>query len=120
MIERIVLPQNSEALAFRICEKVTKEEYLDVVRPAAEEAFSGDKKIPLFIEVEPGTSFEVAALFEDSFVALKFHGKISRAAFVADEAWIKNTVSVVKTVLRVDAQTFPHEQRLDAIQWVTQ
>src|SRR3974390_3232667 len=97
-------------IGFEVTEKVTAEDFRDVVLPAIEEAAkTGEVRfavvIPEFHGMTPG------ALWADLKVAFENFRKWKRIALVTDIEWMHHMLSVFGWMTPGDVKYFPSSQR---------
>jgi hypothetical protein len=106
-------------VGFEVTDKVTAEDFRDVVLPAIEKAAeSGEVRyvtvIPEFHGMTPG------AVWEDLKVAFETFRKWKRIAVITDLEWIHHMTALFGWMTPGDVKTFPMSEREEAIAWVAE
>jgi len=120
MIEKIPdLPDN--ALGFTAKGVVTATDYESVIIPAVEELFTHRKKIRFLYHLgEDFTSFEVAAMWDDTKLGLKHFTGWERMAVVSDVEWIRTGIKIFGLGIPGDIRVFHNSKLAEAIQWISE
>jgi hypothetical protein len=106
-------------IGFEVSEKVTAEDFRDVVLPAVEKAAqSGEVRfviiVPEFHGMTPG------ALWQDLRVAFENFRKWKRIALVTDIEWMHQMTALFGWMTPGDVKTFPTDERDQAVTWVSE
>lgn len=120
MVERIPdLP--GDALGFSAKGTVTASDYEQTIVPAVEEAFARGRKVRFLYHLGPAfTSFDAAAVWDDTVLGLKHFGSWERIAVVTDADWLRAAVQVFGLVIPGQVRVFRDSELAEAKRWVAE
>lgn len=78
------------------------------------------KKINLYVEIDPGVSISLPAIIKDLTFKFNNSNKFSKIAVVTNMNWLQNIMEIKDLLMNAEIQCFNVENRLDAIQWITE
>jgi len=106
-------------LAFVCHGQVTKEDYENVIIPAAEKAIKAHDKVRLYYELgKEFAGIEPAAMWEDFKVGMGHWSQWERIAVVTDVDWIKYAVQAFGFLMPGKLQVFPTGEAEAARAWI--
>lgn len=106
-----------DLLAYRIGGKITAEEY-NKVRQELEQAIAQHGPLRMLVEIGDLRMPELGAVWEDLKFAAKHTGDFKRFAVVGNKDWEKWFVTIVGSLIPVDAKYFELAEVDDAWYWV--
>jgi len=112
------LPQN--VLAIEASGKVTHEDYRSILIPKAEAMMSKGTLRMLYVIGNEFVGFELEALWDDGKFGLKHWHDFSHIAVVADQAWLRATVSMFSPFFRGEVRIFQVSELAAAKTWITE
>jgi hypothetical protein len=110
------LPQN--VLAIEATGKVTHEDYRSTFIPKAEAMMADGPIRMLYVIGKDFTGFELEALWDDGKFGLKHWHDFSHIAVVADQAWLRATVSMFTPFFRGEVRMFRRSELSAAKAWI--
>jgi hypothetical protein len=111
----------NEVIGIEAVGDVTRQDYIDVVRPAVARALADHEKIRLLHVIgDRFTGHSASALLEDAKVALPNVRSIERIAVVTDVTHYRALVKGGGWTLPGDTQLFSNAERADAEAWVSE
>jgi hypothetical protein len=122
MIE--LLPDLPESVVgFRFSGPVTREEYVDVLRPPLEERLSRGERIRLLVVIDEDFGwFKPGAFWEDlkfgAGTGVPHHAAWERSAIASDADWVRHAMAVFGWMVPGEARAFPLAELDDAKAWL--
>jgi hypothetical protein len=111
----------SEVIGIEAVGDVTRQDYIDVVRPVVTRALADHEKIRLLHVIgDRFTGHSASALLEDAKVALPNVRSIERIAVVTDVTQYRALVKGGVWTLPGDTKLFANAERADAEAWVSE
>lgn len=119
MIEMIpALPDNVVGIVAK--GEVTKDDYVQRLVPAVEDALSRHDRIRLlYVLGADFTGFSGGAAWEDGKLGVGHIGRWERIAVVAREAWIRHAVNVFGYLSPGEVKVYDLADEADASAWIT-
>ena len=115
MIE--VLPQSqSNIIGFEASDKLTDQDYKDVLVPRLEALLKEHSKVNLLLYMDKAFhGWEVGAAWDDAKFALEFRGKFDKMAIVGGPKWFEWGVKLDKHFMGAQLKTFSGEQNVFSV-----
>jgi hypothetical protein len=110
------LPGN--VLTIEASGKVTHEDYRDTFIPNAEAMMARGPIKFLYIVENNFEGFEIEALWDDGTFGIKHWRQFSHIAVVADQAWLRATISVFKAIIPAEVRLFGLSELSSAKNWI--
>ena len=98
--------------------KISRDDYLSVVVPATEAAFSEHETVRIFWQVMDDTTFEPGAIFEDALVGTKNYFGWEKIALVTDVAFLQNAVKIFRVLMPCPTKLFASDEFDAAKKWI--
>jgi hypothetical protein len=105
-------------VAVRASGKITKDDYLSVIVPAADAAFSKFDKIRVLYVVEDGAEYAAGAMFEDALMGAKHLRGWERIAVVTDLDWMRKAITGFQFLMPCPVKIFANAELKDAEIWI--
>jgi len=106
-------------LAVRASERITAEDYRDVLTPAVEDKLSRHPKLRLLYHLGADfTRFTTTALWDDARLGFHHLRDFERIAVVTDVGWIGKLAATAGRALSVEVRVFPDAQLTAASAWI--
>jgi hypothetical protein len=107
-----------DVLAIKATGKITHTDYQDKLIPKAEALMAKGPIRMLYVVDQDFSGFELEALWDDSKFGLKHWNDFSRIAVVADQAWLRNAVSMFTPLIRGEVRLFKLSDLSTAKAWI--
>ena len=120
MIEKIPnLPDN--VLGVTAKGTVTADDYESVIMPAVEALFSRHGKVRFLYHLGNDFSgFEVAAMWDDTKLGLKYLAGWERMAVVSDVEWIRGAIRLFGLAMPGHVRAFHNSELTEATRWISE
>lgn len=105
-------------VAVRASGEITKDDYLSVLVPAAEAAFSKYDKIRVLYVVEDDAEYAAGAMFEDALMGVKHLFGWERIAVVTNVEWMRRAINGFQFLMPCPVKVFAKEDLEDAKGWI--
>lgn len=105
-------------VAVRGSGEITKDDYLSVLVPAAEAAFSKYDKIRVLYLIEDDAEYAAGAMFEDALMGVKHLFGWERIAVVTDVQWITKAMNGFQFLIPCPVKMFAKAGLEDAKSWI--
>ncbi|UCG73626.1 MAG: STAS/SEC14 domain-containing protein [Chromatiales bacterium] len=106
-------------LAVRARDRVTAEDYRDVLTPAVEDKLSRHPKLRLLYHLGPDfTRFTTTALWDDARLGFHHLRDFERIALVTDVGWIGKLARTAGRAPGIDISVFPNAEIEAASAWI--
>ena len=106
-------------LAVRARERVTAEDYSDVLGPACDRLVATHGAIRLLYYLGPDfTRFTTTALWDDSRLGFHHLPDVERVAVVTDVDWLRNLARVTDAALSAEVRAFTDGELAEAGAWI--
>lgn len=106
-------------LAVRAEGEVTREDYEDILIPAADAAFARHETLPVYYEIGEGfRGFEAGAIWKDLTLGIGHLTGWERVAVVTSIDWIRNSVRFLSFFMPCPVKVFAPEASGQARIWV--
>ena len=106
-------------LGFVCHERVTKQEYAEVLIPAVEKALQRHKKLRLYYETAPDfAGIDTGAVWEDTKIGMSHLTRWERIAVVTDVDWIKHTMKFFSFLMPGELRAFSRSEAAQAKAWI--
>jgi len=110
------MPQ--DVLAIEAVGKVTHEDYRTILIPKAEAMMTKGPIKMLYVIGEEFTGYELEALWDDGAFGIKHWREFKRVAVVADQAWLRASISMFTPFFPAEVRLFNLPQLAAAKDWV--
>ena len=107
-----------DVVAVRGSGEITKDDYLSVLVPAAEAAFSKHDKIRVLYVVEDDAHYEGGAMLEDALMGVKHLLGWDKVAVVTDVEWMRKAVSLFRFLMPCPVRLFAKPELKEAESWI--
>lgn len=110
-------PDNVVAVAAR--ERITRQDYLDVLIPKVDAALARGGKVRLYYEIGADmTGVDAGAAWEDFRLGVEHLSRWERMAVVTDIEWISRTINVFRIFMPGQLRVFPLSEAEAARRWI--
>ena len=107
-----------DVLAIEATGTVTHEDYRTVLIPKAEAMMAKGQIKMLYIIRKEFASYELEALWDDGAFGIKHWREFKRIAVVADQAWIRASVSMFAPFFPAEVRLFKLSDLVAAKEWI--
>ena len=108
----------SNVIHLKVSGKLTKEDY-EIFLPELEQWIEQHGKIRIFLEMIDFHGWTVSAGWEDTKLAFKHFSDIERIALVGDSSWERGMATFCKPFTSAEVKYFEHDERDEALAWIT-
>jgi len=105
-------------VAVRGSGEITKDDYLSILVPAAQDAFSKHDKIRVLYLIEDDAEYGAGAMFEDALLGVKHLLGWERIAVVTDIEWITKAMNGFQFLIPCPVKVFAKAKLEDAKGWI--
>jgi len=98
--------------------EITKDDYMSVLVPAAQNAFSKHEKIRVLYLIEDDAEYAAGAMFEDAMLGVKHLFGWEKIAVVTDIEWITKAINGFQFLIPCPAKVFSKADLKDAKSWI--
>ncbi len=77
-------------------------------------------KINLYVEIESGVSISLPAIIKDLTFKFANSNYFKKIAVVTNKDWLQNLMEIKGLLMEAEIQSYNLENRLDAINWITE
>ncbi|MGI9331207.1 MAG: STAS/SEC14 domain-containing protein [Gammaproteobacteria bacterium] len=106
-------------LAISAQERVTGEDYRDILTPAVESKFQQFNKLRLLYHLGPGFKrFTTTALWDDAKLGFHHLDGFERIALVTDEEWLRKLARTANAALPAEVREFSNAELHQASRWI--
>jgi len=116
MIQYVSVP-GSPVVEITVGGKITDPELRDAMERM--KADLGEGKTRVLERIEHFSGIDPAALWTDIRLGVPLAQKITKAAIVADAAWIRSLTDLAKVLTKAEVKTFRPDQIEEARSWVS-
>ena len=109
----------NHVVGIMVNENVTKE-YLEEIHKIVEDKLKEHDYINLFCEIMPDNKVPLKFLLENMKFKFDHSENIVKLAMVTDLAWIRTIMDIDNYFVSTQVRTFEIDNRLEAIQWISQ
>ncbi|MDT0675482.1 STAS/SEC14 domain-containing protein [Autumnicola musiva] len=78
------------------------------------------QRVNLFVEVQKESEISADAFIKNMQFNFKHIGEFHKIAIVSDINWLKGAMSLKDIVVEANIETFPHKDRLKALNWISE
>lgn len=111
------MPENIVAVSAG--EKVTGEDYDNVLIPAIEDKLRKHGKIRVLYMLGPDfTGFTAEAMWDDAKIGIKHLTSYEKVAVVSDVSWVVNATKFFSFIMPCPVKTFSNEKLSEAKNWI--
>jgi len=107
-----------DVLAIEAIGTVTHDDYRNVLIPKAEAMMAKGPIRMLYVVGKQLAGFELEALWDDAAFGLKHWHAFSRVAVVADQAWLRASVSMFAPLIPAEVRLFNLSELATAKDWI--
>lgn len=93
---------------------------LEEIHDIIEEKFDKGKPMNLFVEIKQGVDIPVNLILRDLFFKLKNAAKFKKIAVVTGTGMLQKTMKVKDLLMEAEVEVFPHQDRITAMNWITE
>jgi hypothetical protein len=108
-----------EVIGIEAAGKVTHEDYQRILIPKAEAMIAKGPVKLLYVAGENFEGYELEALWDDGAFGLKHWHDFTRVAVVADQTWLRATVTMFKPLFPCEVRLFKLRDLAAAKTWIT-
>ena len=108
-----------DVLAIEAVGKVTHEDYRGTLIPKAEAMMAMGAIKVLYVVGKEFTGYELEAMWDDGTFGIKHWREFSRVAVVADQAWLRSSISMFTPFFRGEVRLFRLSELPTAKDWTT-
>ena len=101
--------------------KISGSDYETVLIPAVDEKMKTHKKIRMLYHLSPKfTGFDMAAMWDDTKIGMKYFSAWDRVALVTDHEWINTFARFFGHMFPCEFKTFKNDDLAEAKQWIAE
>lgn len=93
---------------------------IEKIHETIESKLKQHKKVNIFVEIAVGNQLSFASVMEDIGFKFKHKGQFGKMAIVTDLEWFKAYCSMKDIIMDAEIRSFSNENRLEAINWISQ
>src|SRR6185437_4164595 len=108
----------SDVLGIEAVGKVTHEDYRSVLIPKAEAMMAKGPIKLLYAIGQDFAGYELEAMWDDGAFGIKHWHEFKRIAVVADQAWMRNSISMFTPFFPAEVQLFTLSELPAARDWI--
>jgi hypothetical protein len=108
-----------DVLAIEAVGKVTHEDYRGTLIPKAEAMMAMGAIKVLYVVGKEFTGYELEAMWDDGTFGIKHWREFRRVAVVADQAWLRASISMFTPFFRTEVRLFRLSELPAAKDWIT-
>jgi len=110
---------DSNILLVTAKDKITGDDYEDVLVPAIESTLENYDKVRILIQFgEEYDGFEGEAMWDDTKVGLKNFTHFEKCAIVSDVKWLRRSIKAFGFLIPGEVKLFANEELVAATDWV--
>jgi len=107
-----------DVLAVEAVGKVTHEDYRIILIPKAEAMMAKGPIKMVYVIGKEFTGYELEALWDDGAFGIKHWHEFKRIAVVADQAWLRATISMFTPFFPAEVKLFALSELSEAKDWI--
>ncbi|MCB7481569.1 STAS/SEC14 domain-containing protein [Christiangramia sediminis] len=106
-------------VGFLVNDDIDKE-LIEKIHEAIDSKLRKHEMVNLFVEITEGNQFSFSALMKDIVFKTKHSGQFGKIAIVTNLEWFKAYASMKDVFMDADVRSFSNNDRLEAINWISQ
>ncbi|MDN3595394.1 STAS/SEC14 domain-containing protein [Zunongwangia endophytica] len=110
----------SENVLGIIIDQRVSTQVMEEILAEIEERIKCNKKIRFFLEIKGGNKISLAAFWKDLNFKCKHDSDFRKVAVVTDIQWFKEITGLKDNFMEADIRAFNNEDRLRALNWITE
>ena len=116
---RILDGYPDQVLAISAIERVTAEDYQDILTPALEDKLTRHAKLRLLYHLGPDFKrFNTTALWDDARLGFHHLRDFERIAVITDVTWIGKLADIADKAVSFDVRTYSNAALAEASAWI--
>lgn len=106
-------------VGFLVNDDINKE-LIERIHESIESKLKEHEMVNIFVEITEGNQFSFSALMKDIVFKTKHKGQFGKMAIVTNLEWVKAYISMKDVLMDAEVRSFSNNDRLEAINWISQ